>query len=159
MTQVTQIPAFGVPFQQLMADSVAMALEGVALSQDQGKRLLENALELGAASARESVKYAEELRGRLTDATGSVNALVKEQCGLFSELPKDPVAASQKVIAASVEGSRKAQEVGADALKGYVSLVNDLWSRLEKASQETRENYVTFVSKLQAIAEATARKS
>ena len=159
MTQVTQIPAFGVPFQQLMADSVAMALEGVALSQDQGKRLLENTLELGAASARESVKYAEELRGRLTDATGSVNALVKEQVAVWGELPKDPVAATQKVIAASVEGSRKALEVGAEALKGYVSLVNDLWSRLEKASQETRENYVTFVSKLQAIAEATARKS
>ena len=159
MTQVTQIPAFGVPFQQLMADSVAMALEGVALSQDQGKRLLENALELGAASARESVKYAEELRGRLTDATGSVNALVKEQVAVWGELPKDPVAATQKVIAASVEGSRKALEVGAEALKGYVSLVNDLWSRLEKASQETRENYVTFVSKLQAIVESAARKN
>ena len=88
-----------------------------------------------------------------------MNALVKEQSALWGELPKDPVAATQKVIAASIEGSRKALEVGAEALKGYVSLVNDLWSRLEKASQETRENYVTFVSKLQAIAEATARKS
>ena len=159
MTQVTQIPAFGVPFQQLMADSVAMALEGVALSQDQGKRLLENALELGAASARGSVKYAEELRGRLTDATGSVNALVKEQVTVWGELPKDPVAATQKVIAASVEGSRQALEVGAQALKDYVSLVNDLWSRLEKASQETREQYVAFIGKLQAIVESTARNN
>ena len=159
MTQVTQIPAFGVPFQQLMADSVAMALEGVALSQDQGKRLLENALELGAANARESVKYAEELRGRLTDATGSVNALMTEQVAVWGELPKDPVAASQKVIAATVEGSRKALEVGAEALKGYVSLVNDLWSRLEKASQETREQYVAFIGKLQAVVESAARKS
>ena len=159
MTQVTQIPAFGVPFQQLMADSVAMALEGVALSQDQGKRLLENALELGAASARESVKYTEELRGRLTDATSTANALVKEQVAVWGELPKDPVAASQKVIAASVEGSRKAQEVGAEALKGYVSLVNDLWSRLEKASQETREQYVAFIGRLQAVVESTARKN
>jgi len=159
MTQVTQIPAFGVPFQQLMADSVAMALEGVALSQDQGKRLLENALELGAANARESVKYAEELRGHLTDATGSVNALVKEQVAVWGELPKDPVAASQKVIAATVEGSQKALEVGAEALKGYVSLVNDLWSRLEKASQETREQYVAFIGKLQAVVESAARKN
>src|SRR3970040_809032 len=118
MTQVTQIPAFGVPFQQLMADSVAMALEGVALSQAEGKRLLENALELGAASARESVKSAEELRGRLTDATGSVNALVKEQVAVWGELPKDPVAATQKVIAASVEGSRRGLELGAARRKG-----------------------------------------
>jgi hypothetical protein len=159
MTQVTQIPAFGVPFQQLMADSVAMALEGVALSQDQGKRLLENALELGAANAKDSLKYAEELRGRLTDATSTANALVKEQVAVWGELPKDPVAATQKVIAASIEGSRKALEVGAEALKGYVSVVNDLWSRLEKASQETREQYVAFIGRLQAIVESTARKN
>jgi hypothetical protein len=152
MTQIAEVQALGAPVQRLLSDSVSLALEGFAISQDQGKKLLENALELGAANAKDSLKYAEELRGRLTDATGSVNALVKEQCALFNELPKDPVAATQKVIAASVEGSRKALEV-------YVSLVNDLWSRLEKASQETRENYVTFVSKLQTIAEATARKS
>ena len=159
MTQIAEVQALGAPVQRLLSDSVSLALEGFAISQDQGKKLLENALELGAANAKDSLKYAEELRGRLTDANGSVNALVKEQCALFSELPKDPVAATQKVIAASVEGSRKALEVGAEALKGYVSLVNDLWSRLEKASQETRENYVTFISKLQAISEATARKS
>jgi len=159
MTQVTQIPTFGVPFQQLMADSVAMALEGVALSQDQGKRLLENALELGAANARESVKYAEELRGRLTDATGSVNALVKEHVAVWGELPKDPVAATQKVVAGYVDGSRKALEVGAEALRGYVNLVNDLWSRLEKASQETREQYVAYIGKLQAVVESAARKN
>jgi hypothetical protein len=159
MTQIAEVQALGAPVQRLLSDSVSLALEGFAISQDQGKKLLENALELGAANAKDSLKYAEELRGRLTDATGSVNALVKEQYALWGELPKDPVAATQKVIAASVEGSRKALEVGAEALKGYVSLVNDLWSRLEKASQETRENYVTFVSKLQTIAEATARKS
>ena len=159
MTQVTQIPAFGVPFQQLMADSVAMALEGVALSQDQGRKLLENALELGAANAKDSLKYAEELRGRLTDATSTANELLKEHVALWGELPKDPVAATQKVMAGYVEGSRKALEVGAEALKSYVSLVNDLWSRLEKASQETREQYVAFIGKLQAVVESAARKS
>ena len=78
---------------------------------------------------------------------------------LWGELPKDPVVATQKVIAASVEGSRKALEVGAEAVKGYVSLVNDLWSRLEKASQETREQYVAFIGRLQAVVESTARKN
>jgi hypothetical protein len=37
--------------------------------------------------------------------------------------------------------------------------VNDLWSRLEKASQETREQYVAFIGRLQAIVESTARKN
>lgn len=159
MTQITEVQALGAPVQRLLSDSVSLALEGFAISQDQGKKLLENALELGAANAKDGLKYAEELRGRLTEATSTANELLKEQFTLFNEVPKDPVAATQKVIAGYVEGSRKVLEVGAEALKGYVNLVNDLWSRLEKASQESRENYVTFVGKLQAIAEATARKS
>jgi hypothetical protein len=159
MTQVAEVQTLGAPVQQLLSDSVSIALEGFAISQDQGRKLVENALELGAANAKDSLKYAEELRGRLTDATSTANELLKEHVALWSELPKDPVAASQKVVAGYVEGSRKALEVGAEALKGYVSLVNDLWSRLEKASQETREQYVAFIGKLQAVVESAARKN
>jgi hypothetical protein len=159
MTQVAEVQALGAPVQRLLTDSVSLALEGFAISQEQGKKILENALELGAANTKESLKYAEELRGRFAEATNTGNELLREQYALFSELPKDPVAATQKVIAGYVEGSRKVLEVGAEALKGYVNLVNDLWSRLEKASQETRENYVTFAGKLQALVESAARKS
>ncbi|MBI2903506.1 MAG: hypothetical protein HYY12_07955 [Candidatus Methylomirabilis oxyfera] len=159
MTQVAEVQALGAPVQQLWADSVALALEGVAISQAQGKKVLESAFELGSVNAKESLKYAEELRGRLTDAAATANTLVKEQVALWGELPKDPVAATQKVIAASVEGARKALEVGAEALKSYVALVNDLWARGEQASQETREQYVAFIGKLQAIVESAARKS
>ena len=159
MTQATQVQAISTPVQQLLSDSVSMALEGFAVSQSQGKKLLEHAFEMGAAGAKDSLKYAEELRGRFTEATNATNELWKEQAALFNELPKDPVAASQKVISGYVEGSRKALEVGAEALKSYLNLVNDLWSRLEKASQETREQYVAYVGKLQAIVESTARKS
>ncbi len=159
MSESTQVQAIGVPVQQLWSDSVSMALEGFAVSQAQGKQWMESAFELGAASAKDSLKYAEELRGRLTEATASANALLKEQVALFNELPKDPVAATQKVIAASVEGSRKALEVGAEALKRYVTLVDEAWARLEKASQATREHYVAYVTKLQAIVESAARKS
>jgi len=159
MSNATQVQAFSVPVQQLLSDSVSMALEGFAVSQSQGKRLLESAFELGAANAKDSLKYAEELRGRFTDATTTANELWKEQAALFNDLPKDPVAATQKVISGYVEGSRKALEVGAEVLKSYVNLVNDLWSRVEKASRETRENYVGFVGKLQGIVESTAKKS
>lgn len=159
MTQATQVQALGAPIQQLWSDSVSMALEGFAVSQAQGKQWLESTFELGAANAKDSLKYAEELRGRLTDATNTASELLKEQVTLFNELPKDPVAATQKVISGYVEGSRKALEVGAEALKSYVALVNDVWARLEKASQETREHYVAFVNKLQGIVESAARKS
>lgn len=159
MTQVTQVQAISAPIQQLFSDSVSMALEGLEVSQAQGKKLLESAFELGAASAKDSLKYADELRGRFAEATNTANELLKEQASLFNDLPKDPVGATQKVISGYVEGSRKALEVGAEALKSYVNLVNDAWSRLEKASQESRENYVAFVGKLQAIVESAAKKS
>jgi len=159
MTETTQVQAIGAPIQRLWSDSVSMALEGFAVSQAQGKQWLESTFELGAANAKDSLKYAEELRGRVTDATNTANALLKEQVALFNELPKDPVAATQKVISGYVEGSRKALEAGAEALKGYATLVNDAWSRLEKVSQETREHYVALVGKLQALVESAARKS
>jgi hypothetical protein len=159
MSESTQVQAIGAPVQQLWSESISMALEGFAVSQAQGKQWLQSAFELGAASAKDSLKYAEELRSRLTEATTSANALVKEQSALWGELPKDPVAAAQKVIAASVEGSRKALEVGAEALKRYVTLVDEAWARLEKVSQDTREHYVATVTKLQAIVESAARKS
>ena len=160
MTYSTQaIPTFSPPVQQLLADSIALTVEGVATAQAQGKKLLESALELGAASAKDGLKYAEELRAHVTDATSALNERVRAQVVLWSELPKDPVAATQKVIAASVEGSRRALEVGAEALTGYVRLVNDLWARVERASQETREQSFAVMDKLQAIVGSAARKS
>ncbi|MBI2903015.1 MAG: hypothetical protein HYY12_05440 [Candidatus Methylomirabilis oxyfera] len=159
MTQVADIQGVGAPIQQLWSEGVSLALEGVAISQAQGKKVLESAFELGSVNAKDSLKYAEELRGRLADAAATANTLVKEQVALWSELPKDPVAAAQKVIAGYVEGSQKALEVGAEALKSYVDAVNDLWARGEQVSQETREQYVAFIGKLQAIVESAARKS
>lgn len=159
MTQVAEVQALGAPVQELLSESVSLALEGFAISQAQGKKFLESAFELGSVNAKDSLRYAEELRGRLTDAANTANTLMKEQVALWGEAPKDPVAATQKVVATYIEGSRKALGVGAEALKSYVNLVNDLWSRLEKASQETREQYVAFIDKLQAVAESAAKKS
>jgi hypothetical protein len=136
-----------------------MALEGLEVTQTQAKKLLESAFELGAANAKEGLKYAEELRGHFAQATNTANELLKDQAALFNDLPKDPVGATQRVIAGYVEGSRKSLELGAVALKSYVGLVNDVWSRLEKSSQETRENYVSLVGKLQDIVESKAKKN
>ncbi len=162
MNEATQMQAIAASLQrlsQLLSDTASMALEGFAVSQAQGRKFLESALEQAAASTKESMKYTEELRDRFTEAIDAANKLLKEQAGLFKEVPTDPVAATQQVIAGQIEASRKALEAGAEALKRYVTLVNDFWSRLERASQETREKYVDFVGKLQAIVEATARKT
>ena len=83
----------------------------------------------------------------------------KERAGLLTDIPTDPMAAAQQVLSGQIDGSQKAFEVRAKALKGYVNLVNEFWSHLEKASQETRQHYLDFASKLQAIAETTTGKS
>ncbi len=159
MSQETQVQAIGAPIQKVLSDSISMALEGLEVTQAQGKKILESAFEMGAAQAKDSLKYADELRGRFAEATNTANELLKGQASLFNELPKDPVGAAQKVISGYVEGYRKGLEVGAEALKSYVNLVNDVWARLEKASQETRENYIAYAGKLQGIVEATAKKN
>jgi hypothetical protein len=159
MIQANQFQELTAPIQKLFSDSVSMALAGFEVTQAQWKSLLESAYEQGAASTKDSVKYAEELRGRFTEFANAANDLVREQATLWNDLPKDPLGASQKVISGYVEASRKALEGGAEALKAYVSLVNDLWSRLEKASQDTRGNYVTYAGKLQAIVESTLKNN
>jgi hypothetical protein len=136
-----------------------MTFQGLEVSQAQGKKLLESAFELTTAQAKESLKYADELRGRLAEATNAANALLKDQAAVFNEFPKDPVGATQKVIAGYVEGSRKGLEFGSEMLKSYVNLVNDVWERVERVSQETRQNYLAYVSKLQSVVEASSRKS
>ncbi|MGE5850049.1 MAG: hypothetical protein ACM362_07980 [Candidatus Methylomirabilota bacterium] len=159
MNQANHFQELAAPVQKLFSDSVFMALAGFEVTQAQWKSLLESAYEQGAATTKDSLRYAEELRGRLTEFSNSANDLVREQAALFNDLPKDPLGASQKVISGYVEASRKALEGGAEALKAYVNLVNDLWSRLEKASQDTRGNYVTYVGKLQAIVESTLKNN
>ena len=159
MTYATLPQTLGAPVQKLLSDSVALALEGVAASQAEGKKILESAFEFGAANAKDSLKYAEELRGRLASATTNANELIKEQVALWSELPKDPVAAAQKLITAAADGARNVLEVQAEALKSYANLVNDVWSRWEQASQTAREQYVAFAARWQAIVESAAKQS
>lgn len=159
MSQQTQSQVFGAPIQKVLSDSMSMALEGLEVSQAQGKRFLESAFEMGAAQAKDSLKFADEMRGRFAEATNSANEMLKGQASLFNDLAKDPVGASQKVLSGYVEGYRKGVELGAEALKSYVTLANEVWARLEKSSQETRENYVAYVGRLQAIVETTAKKN
>ena len=161
MSEATQVQAIATALQrlsQLLSDTVPRALEWFAVSQAR-RKFLESALELAAASTQESVKYTEELRTRFTEAIDAANALLKEQAALLTDIPTDPMAAAHQVISGQIDGSQKALEVGAKALKGYVNLVNEFWSHLEKGSQETREHYLDFVGKLQAIAEAATGKS
>jgi hypothetical protein len=155
----TQAQVIGAPVRQLWADSISMALEGVQASQAHGKKLLESSFEVASASAKDNVKYAEDMCNRLTEATNHVNGLLSEQASLVCDLPKDPVGAAQRVMSGYVEGSRKSLEFGAAILKSYLTLVSDTWMRLEKVSEVNRQSYVEYVGKLQGIVESHAKKN
>jgi hypothetical protein len=159
MIEANQFQELTAPAQKVFSDSLSMTLGGLEVSQAQWKKLLQAAFDLGAANARVSAQYAEDFRGRFTEATRTASEFLKQHATLLTDLPADPVGASQKVIAGYVEASRKALEGGAEALKGYVSLVNDLWSGLEQASQSTREIYVEYVSQLQGLLESKAKSN
>jgi hypothetical protein len=145
--------------QQLWSDGLSMAIEGVQATQVQGKKLMESAFEMATTSAKDKVKYAEDVCNRLTEATNHIDGMLREQASLVCELPKDPVGATQRVISGYVEGSRKSMELGAAVLKSYVTLVSDSWGRLEKVSHEMREGYVDYFGKLQGIVESKTKKA
>jgi hypothetical protein len=159
MTQTSQAQPFCVPMQQLWSDNLSMTLEGMQATQAQGTKLIKSTFEMATASAKDNVKYAEDMCGRLTDAANHVNGLLREHVSLLCELPKDPVGATQRAISGYIEGSRKFLEFGAAILKSHVALVRDTWGGLEKVSQEMRENYVEYFGKLQEIVESKTRKA
>jgi hypothetical protein len=157
-TQLQEIAASLQRLSQVLSDTVSMALEGFAAAQAQGRTFLETALEQVAANARESMRYTEELRNRFAEAIEAANKALKDQAAVLAAAPTDPMAATQKMLAGQIESARRALEMGSEALKNYVNLVNDFWSRLEQTSRDTRASYVDFIGKLQAIVEARARK-
>jgi hypothetical protein len=159
MTQSSQTQAFCAPMQQVWSDSLSMVLEGVQASQAHAKKLLESGFEMATASAKDNVKYAEDVCNRLTEASNHVNGMLREQASLVCDLPNDPVGATQRVISGYVEGSRKSMELEAAALKSYVTLVSDAWGRLEKVSHDMRAEYVDYFGKLQGIIESKTNKA
>jgi hypothetical protein len=159
MTQSSQTQAFCVPMQQLWSDSLSMALEGAQVTQVLGKKLMESAFEMATTSAKDKVKYAEDICNRLTEATNHVNGMLREQASLVCDLPNDPVGATQRVISGYVEGSRKSMEFEAAALKSYITQVSDAWGRLEKVSHDMRAEYVDYFGKLQGIIESKTKKA
>jgi hypothetical protein len=156
MTQATQAQAISAPLLQWWSDSISMAAQGFEAFQAQGKKLVDSGFELAVATGRESLKASEELRGRLGEAAGRADEVVKQQASLLNEIPRDPVGASQRMIAAYVDGSRKSVELGVQAVQSYATLMGSVWGRMEQASQEARQGWVEYVGRLQSILETKA---
>lgn len=158
MAQTSQAQAFAAPIVKLWSDGMAMAVEGVEVSQAQGKRMLENAMDFSTATGKEVMRTAGELRDRMLEATGSASDLLREQAGMFNDVAKDPMGVGQRVVSSYVEGTRRAMEIGTASMKSVLAVMGSTWSQMEKASQESRESWTQYVNALHAIAEAKAKR-
>jgi hypothetical protein len=153
-----QAQAMTAPILKMWSDGLSMAAQGLEASQAQGKKMAESAFEVATAVGKDYLQYADDVRTRAAQAAGSANELLKEQAALVNDMAKDPAGATQRVIAGWAEGSRKSMEMGADALKGYVGLLDSVWSRMEKASHDARQNYIEYVKALQGIVESKSKE-
>ena len=158
MASTTQAQALSASVQQLWSDGISMTIEGLEASQAHSKKLLENTFDLAAAAGKDCLKCAEELRGHLTEAANYANEKMRGQASLLNDLPNDPMGASQRMISGYVDGSRKSMDIGAGVMKSYLNMVNEVWSRMEQVSQETRENYAEYLKRLQGIVESKTKK-
>jgi hypothetical protein len=159
MTQAPNAQALSAPLLQWWSDAISMAAEGFEAFQAQGKRLVDSGFELAVAAGRDSLKASDELRGRLGEAAGRADEFVKQQAALVNEIPRDPVGASQRMIAAYVDGSRKSVELGVQAMQSYATLMSNVWGRMEQTSQEARHGWAEYVGRLQSVLESKAAKS
>jgi hypothetical protein len=153
-----QAQAMTAPILKMWSDGLSMAAQSLEASQAQGKKMAEAAFEVATAVGKDYLQYADDVRARAAQAAGSANELLKEQAALVNDMAKDPAGATQRVIAGWAEGSRKSMEMGADALKGYVGLLDSVWSRMEKASHDARQNYIEYVKTLQGIVESKSQE-
>ncbi len=153
-----QAQAMSAPILKLWSDSLAMAIRGLDASQAPAKKMMESAFEVAAATGKDYLKYADDVRARVSQANGEANEMLKEHGSLLNEMAKDPMGAGQRAMTAWAEGSRKSMEMGAEVLKSYVGLVDNVWSRMEKVSHDARQNCIEYVNTLQEIVESTAKK-
>jgi hypothetical protein len=119
---------------------------------------VDSGFELAVATGRDSLKATDELRGRIGEAAGRADEFVKQQAGLLNEIPRDPVGASQRMIAAYVEGSRASVELGVQAMQSYATLMSTVWERMERSSQEARQGWTECVGRLQSVLESKAAR-
>jgi len=157
MVQAGQAQMIAAPILKLWSDGIAMAAEGLEASQVQGKRILESTFELANATGKDYLKSAAEFRDRVVEVTGTAGDVLKDQASMFNDIPKDPVGVGQRVMAGYVEGARRSMEIGAAAMKSSMGLMGTTWSRMEKASQEVRESWTEYATRIQAIVEAKAK--
>lgn len=159
MTQESKSREFFAPIEHIWSEGFAFAMEGFEATQEAAKKALESSLSLATASAKDNMKYAGEMANHTTAATTQAETLLRTQATLAADLPKDPVGATQRMLSAWMEGYHKSVAIGAEALKSYAGMLGQGWSHLEKASEESRQIYTEYGSKLQKIIEARAKKA
>lgn len=136
---------------EAIADAVSKNLEFATFAREEITRLMWRSVDFTTATSEAALKFSEELRGRLLTADSDVKALAQGVNDLLRELPKDPVTFGQKVVALTVDGSKKILDLNVAAARGLLGLGEALVSRAEHSATENAEAASAYLAKIQAI--------
>ena len=136
---------------EAIADAVSKNLEFATFTREELTRLLWRTVDLATATSDAALKFSDELRSRLLASDSDVKALAQGVDDFLRDLPKDPVTLGQKVLALTLDGSKKIVDLNVAAARGLLGLGETLVSRAEQAAKDTAEAASAYVAKVQAI--------
>ncbi|MBI3007187.1 MAG: hypothetical protein HYY53_02620, partial [candidate division NC10 bacterium] len=120
---------------ETIADAVNKNLEFATFAREEITRLLWRTADFATATSEVALKFSEDLRSRLLASDSDVKALAQGMNDLLCDLPKDPVAFGQKVLALTLDGSQKLMDLNVAAARGLLGLGETLVSRAEQAAK------------------------
>jgi hypothetical protein len=141
--------------QQACGQSQTAMQESLAAAQAAGARVLNQAVALGQAGAQQQLKCAEALSRSAMDAMAHVTTAARAQAEVCTQFPSDPVGTAQRLLAGSLEASRKSLEIGTGAVQAYLQALSGACGELAKAGQETTAIVAETAQKIQGIAHQT----
>jgi hypothetical protein len=124
------------------------AVEALTIWADASQRVLDDLVELGSATAKESVKLFVQLQHCALDAFRDNQATALRWQAAWHEAPRDPVAWYQQAVAGSVEGTQKAIR----RLEGQAQMLTRTAERLqasaEQAGRGLQETFTTVAARM-----------
>jgi len=108
-------------------------------------------VDVSASIARESVQFLGEVQAAFRQALEEAREIWNRQYTLVQELPRDPMAVTQKAIALSVEGGERAVRLG-DAQREAISRFSgNVQGLVDRAGRETQESLAKYADKVLKI--------
>jgi len=136
---------------EVLNQNVDRGLEALTLAGEVHRDLSGRTVDVSASIARESVQFLGEVQAAFRQALEEAREIWNRQYTLVQELPRDPMAVTQKAIALSVEGGERAVRLG-DAQREAISRFSgNVQGLVDRAGRETQESLAKYADKILKI--------